>query len=162
MRVMAVCLVSFLLGLQIVAYGQPIPPLPAPPRAGNADLSQHAGNHRMAWKDRFAQANTSHDGHLTLEQAKRGYVTVARHFAQIDRGNKGYVTQDDIAAWHTAQRAARRRSPASAETAQPRSAILRKSEPSDGSNAVSVKPAGEVPSAGDIGNRPVVTPPARD
>ena len=62
---------------------------------------------RLSWEQRFAQANTTGDGRLTLEQAKAGYVTVARHFKEIDLDAKGWVTTDDIRAWHKARRAAR-------------------------------------------------------
>ena len=62
-----------------------------------------AVQHRETAAQRFGKANTAHDGHLTLEQAKAGYPTVAKHFAEIDTGGKGYVTQDDIKAWHQQQ-----------------------------------------------------------
>jgi opacity protein-like surface antigen len=54
---------------------------------------------------RFEQANVTHDGHLTLDQAKAGYKSVAKHFSDIDKDNKGYVTEDDIRAYYKAQRA---------------------------------------------------------
>ena len=56
---------------------------------------------------RFADANTTHDGHLTLDQARAGLPMAARHFAAIDKDNKGYVTLDDIHAYLKAQRAAK-------------------------------------------------------
>jgi hypothetical protein len=54
--------------------------------------------------ERFEQANLTHDGHLTLDQAKSGYKSVARHFDAIDVDKKGYVTVDDIRAYNKAQR----------------------------------------------------------
>ena len=51
------------------------------------------------------QANTTHDGHLTLDQAQTGYKSVARHFDAIDQDKKGYITEDDIRAYNKAQRA---------------------------------------------------------
>ncbi len=49
---------------------------------------------------KFYAANTTHDGHLTLAQAKAGGLTeVADHFSQIDTAKRGYVTYYDIAAW---------------------------------------------------------------
>lgn len=78
---------------------------PAAPAPGAAAAIRH----RLGWEQRFAQANTSHDGHLTLEQARAGYVTIARHFEQIDAARKGFVTLDDIRAWHRQQRQARHR-----------------------------------------------------
>jgi hypothetical protein len=75
----------------------------AAPDAAAATTAKH---HRMTWKERFAQANVTHDGHLTLEQAKSGGDTlVARHFTEIDADKKGYVTEEDIANWHKMQRA---------------------------------------------------------
>ncbi|MBN8873361.1 MAG: hypothetical protein J0H67_11035 [Rhodospirillales bacterium] len=85
---------------------------------------------RPAWEQRFAKANTTGDGRLTLEQAKAGYTTVARHFAEIDRDSKGWVTTDDLRAWHKARRAARSAPNATSGTAtndalRPRPAIHR-------------------------------------
>ena len=44
---------------------------------------------RVTWQQHFAQANSAHDGHLTLEQAKSGYPSLFRHFAEIDAGGEG-------------------------------------------------------------------------
>ncbi len=62
----------------------------------------------ITWEQRFTQANTTHDGQLTLGQAKDGYPSIARHFGDIDAGHKGFVTRDDIRAWHKQMRAAHR------------------------------------------------------
>jgi hypothetical protein len=59
----------------------------------------------LSMEQRFANANTTHDGHLTLDQAKTGYPTIARHFDAIDKDKKGYVTTDDIRAYYKTQRA---------------------------------------------------------
>jgi len=59
----------------------------------------------LTMTQRFEAANTTHDGHLTLDQAKTGYKSVARHFAAIDTDKKGYITEDDIRAYNKAQRA---------------------------------------------------------
>jgi predicted outer membrane protein len=67
----------------------------------STDTTQH---HRLTADERFAKANTTHDGHLTLAQAKAGYPTVARHFAEIDAAKKGFVTEDQIRAWEKAER----------------------------------------------------------
>lgn len=80
---------------------------------------------RGGWEQRFAAANTSHDGHLTLEQAKSGYITVARHFDAIDVGRKGYVTTDDLRAWHKTQREARHGNARRSDHLQPRPAMHR-------------------------------------
>jgi hypothetical protein len=63
--------------------------------------------HRMSWQQRFAEANATHDGHLTLQQAEAGYRTIARHFREIDADKKGYLTVEDIDNWHKLQRAMR-------------------------------------------------------
>lgn len=60
---------------------------------------------RLSMEQHFEQANVTHDGHLTQEQAKNGYKAIARHFAAIDQDKKGYVTEDDIHAYFKAQRA---------------------------------------------------------
>jgi hypothetical protein len=57
---------------------------------------------------RFASANTSGDGHLTLDQAKAAkWTQVVRNFDKIDASGKGYVTEDDIKASMAAARAAK-------------------------------------------------------
>lgn len=50
-------------------------------------------------EERFAKANTTHDGKLTPAQAKAGLRSVARRFATIDKDKKGYVTIEDIRAY---------------------------------------------------------------
>jgi hypothetical protein len=73
-----------------------------------AQADEAASPHqRVTWEAHFAQANLAHDGHLTLEEAKSGYKTIARHFRDIDADGKGYVTENDVRAWHAQQRAAR-------------------------------------------------------
>lgn len=74
-------------------------------------LSAHAQTttthttHHLTAQQRFEQANVTHDGHLTLDQAKTGYKSIARHFAAIDQDKKGYITEDDIRAYYKTQRA---------------------------------------------------------
>ncbi len=60
---------------------------------------------RLTMSQHFQQANVTHDGHLTLDQAKTGYKSVARHFSMIDQDKKGYITEDDIRAYYKTQRA---------------------------------------------------------
>ena len=63
----------------------------------------------MTMQKRFDAANTSHDGKLTLNQAKAAaYTRVANNFDAIDTSKKGYVTVEDIRAYNRAQRAAKR------------------------------------------------------
>lgn len=66
----------------------------------------HVVHHRKTRQERFDAANTTHDGHLTEEQARSGMPSIARNFAAIDTGKKGYVTMDDIKAYYAARRAA--------------------------------------------------------
>ena len=64
---------------------------------------------RRSLTERFEAANTTHDGKLTLAQAKDAHMNaVARDFAQIDKERHGYVTLDDIRAFQKARREARR------------------------------------------------------
>jgi hypothetical protein len=58
----------------------------------------------LTMEQRFQQANVTHDGHLTEEQAQAGYKSIAGHFAAIDKDKKGYVTEDDIRAYNKTQR----------------------------------------------------------
>ena len=69
----------------------------------HAQAAQPARTH-LTMEQRFEKANVTHDGHLTLEQAKTGYKSVAKHFSTIDKDKKGYVTEDDIHAYYKAQR----------------------------------------------------------
>ncbi|MDR5739584.1 MULTISPECIES: EF-hand domain-containing protein [unclassified Caballeronia] len=58
-------------------------------------------------RTRFAQANTTHDGKLTRDQAATGMPMVARHFDEIDAQKNGYVTLPQIEVFlreHAAQR----------------------------------------------------------
>jgi hypothetical protein len=48
---------------------------------------------------RFANANTTHDGKLTKEQAAAGMPMVASHFDEIDTQKLGYVTLPEIEAY---------------------------------------------------------------
>ena len=57
----------------------------------------------LTMQQRFEQANVTHDGHLTLDQAKTGYKSIVRHFDAIDQDKKGYITEDDIRAYYKTQ-----------------------------------------------------------
>jgi hypothetical protein len=79
----------------------PAAPAPAKPAPSHA---QHATTHtRTTMAQRFAAANTTHDGHLTEAQAKAGLPAVYRHFGEIDSEHKGYVTTADLKAYDHAQ-----------------------------------------------------------
>ncbi|RDS79887.1 EF-hand domain-containing protein [Dyella monticola] len=47
-------------------------------------------------EQRFAAADTNHDGKLTLAEAQAGMPRVAQHFADIDTNHQGYITLDQI------------------------------------------------------------------
>ena len=65
----------------------------------NAQAAASKSTHPHAtMQQRFEQANVTHDGHLTLDQAKTGYKSIVRHFDAIDQDKKGYITEDDIRA----------------------------------------------------------------
>lgn len=81
-----------------------IPMILHAPAAGAASATATPHTH-LTMAQRFANANTTHDGHLTPDQAKAGYPTVARHFDAIDKDKRGYVTQDDIRGYYKTQRA---------------------------------------------------------
>ncbi len=63
---------------------------------------------RQTWEQHFNTANLAHDGHLTLDEAKGGYGAIAKHFQDIDVDGKGYVTANDIRAWHAMRKMAHR------------------------------------------------------
>ena len=68
----------------------------------------------MRMRDRFEAANTTHDGKLTLDQARSAnMVRIVRNFPAIDANHQGYVTMQDIQAYGRAQRAAHRAAAAS-------------------------------------------------
>ena len=49
----------------------------------------------------FASANTSHDGHLTRQQAEQAdWPRVAKHFSEIDTDNKGWISAEQIHAFN--------------------------------------------------------------
>lgn len=75
------------------------PPPDMPPPGGE----WHHGHGAMMKKmqDKFNAANTSHDGHLTLAQAQAaGLAPVVAHFGDIDTAHRGYVTFNEVQAWH--------------------------------------------------------------
>jgi hypothetical protein len=76
----------------------PSAPVPSAPAASGASQANPSAQQtkRLPLQQRFEAANTTHDGHLTLEQAQTGLPHVARHFSKIDKGAKGYVTLEEI------------------------------------------------------------------
>jgi len=83
------------------------PDMPPPPPGGwkhggkHHDWKKHEAEMEKKFEEKFAAANTTHDGHLTLAQAKAANMRpVVDHFAAIDTQNLGYVTEKEVEAWH--------------------------------------------------------------
>ncbi len=95
-----------LLGLTVLpglAAAQPAPNPPPGPGMMGGPGGRHDG-HRpedtAAFLMKFYAANTTHDGHLTLAQAKTADLgPIADHFTEIDTRHLGYITPYDIEAW---------------------------------------------------------------
>ena len=85
---MRIPLVLVLASLPVLAAASPqsasFPTLPQPP---NASQMVDAA---------FSQADTDHDGKLTLDEARAGMPPIVPAFAQIDVNHKGYVTLDQV------------------------------------------------------------------
>lgn len=87
-------------------------PSSGPPAAETTRPARGRGTHahgkHRPLSERFAEANTTHDGHLTLAQARAAKMNeVVRDFGLIDKDKKGYVTVDGIKEFRRARRAAR-------------------------------------------------------
>ncbi len=90
----------------ITAGPRGAPVASAPDDAGETRTTR--GAHKTA-QQRFEDANTTHDGHLTEAQAKSAHLRgVATHFAEIDKSHRGYITFEEIRAWRAERRAARK------------------------------------------------------
>ena len=74
--------------------------------AAGATAKPHRAHRTL--QERFDEANTTHDGHLTAEQARSKMPSVARDFDAIDTDHKGYVTIDQIKEHTKAVRAEKR------------------------------------------------------
>lgn len=79
------------------------------PGAGSSGGTGGARVERMMaqMQERFAAANTTHDGKLTREQAQAGMPRVAQHFDEIDTQKAGFVTLAQIEDFMRARAAAR-------------------------------------------------------
>jgi hypothetical protein len=100
---------------------QPPPPgaPEAPPQPDMAGRNDKAGGMMRKWQNKFDAANTTHDGHLTLPQAQAARMKpIVDHFAEIDTKNRGYLTFNDIMAWHLDQQARKMEQRAAALRAQ--------------------------------------------
>ncbi|HYZ62866.1 MAG TPA: hypothetical protein VE650_10470 [Acetobacteraceae bacterium] len=113
MRIYTVLFTSMLLAGAVQAQVPPAggsagdqPPAASAPAATTPAAPHHA---RRTLAQRFEAANTTHDGKLTLAQARAGHMNaVARDFAQIDKDKHGYVTLEEVQTFQKERRAARR------------------------------------------------------
>ncbi|WP_284330249.1 EF-hand domain-containing protein [Dyella flagellata] len=77
--------------------------VPATPQSG-WDGKVSAQQRAREFEQKFDQANTTHDGKLTLDQAKAGMPRLAEHFDEIDTDHRGYVTLEQVEAYFTSRR----------------------------------------------------------
>jgi hypothetical protein len=96
------------------AQNQPTTTTPGATQAPSATApAKKPAAHRMTLQQRFDAANTTHDGHLTKDQAAAAnWSYVVNNFAAIDKGKKGYVTVQDIHSFARERHAARHHKPA--------------------------------------------------
>lgn len=136
---------STLLGV-VLAASLAVPAL-AQPRGGFGGRGFGGGMHRPGgfagraagrFHQRFDQANITHDGKLTLQQARDGNMpAVARHFNEIDTAHKGYITMDDVRAYRQNMMTQRRAAQGGDDTAGAGAGAIgpNPSGPSDGMTA---------------------------
>ncbi len=87
-------------GMQPPPPDQPGMQPPDRPYAAPAASGHHNGG-TAKLQARFDAANTTHDGRLTLQQAEAaGLKPIVAHFSAIDIKNRGYVTFNEVMAWH--------------------------------------------------------------
>ncbi len=113
------------------ALAQPAPDQPPPPPSGQpGPLPTNRHPHR------FEEANITHDGKLTLDQAQANHWhPIVKNFGAIDRDHKGYITKQDLKEWRQERRAER----AAAKAGQPPAAPAPPAPP--GAPAAAAPPA---------------------
>jgi hypothetical protein len=92
-------------------FGSIIMMIALPLSASAQTLPQNNGAQscRETFRDKFAEANTTHDGCLTSQQASAGGLKgVVKQFTQIDTAKHGCVTLSDIRTYRQALNAQRR------------------------------------------------------
>ena len=77
---------------------QTVTPQAAVPQSGTTSpATQPTRPPRQTFLEHFDSANTTHDGHLTLDQAKAAkWTAVIRRVDKIDTDHKGYVTAQQL------------------------------------------------------------------
>jgi hypothetical protein len=108
------------LSLLVILSVLSLPAWAADPPQPDPAAARHA---RQTAQQHFAQANLAHDGHLTLEEAKGGYPSLVKNFEDIDVDHHGYITENDIRAWHAMRAAARRLAKRPEDRLHPRAAF---------------------------------------
>jgi Ca2+-binding EF-hand superfamily protein len=79
--------------------------LPAAAAFAQTTEADHLKNLLDHAKERFAAADTDHDGMLTKAEAQKGMPFVAKHFDEIDTAKAGKVSAADITKFIEARRA---------------------------------------------------------
>ena len=73
---------------------------------------------RQTFQEHFDSANITHDGHLTLDQAKAAkWTAVVRRFEKIDADHKGYITAQQLRDQFARERAEKARANGTAPAA---------------------------------------------
>lgn len=62
---------------------------------------------REQLQQRFTQADSNHDGHLSREEAQAGMSRVYQHYDEIDTTHSGALSLEDIARYLAQQRGKR-------------------------------------------------------
>ncbi|NIE65794.1 EF-hand domain-containing protein [Burkholderia sp. Ax-1719] len=96
MKKMIVPLILCIVSAAASAQGLPAAPNGAPTLSASPAANERMTRALAQLQSRFAQANTTHDGKLTREQAQAGMPMVAQHFDAIDSQRAGYVTLAQI------------------------------------------------------------------
>ena len=81
---------------------------PTAAQAPAAQATAATARRHATLQERFDEANVTHDGRLTPEQARAKMPAVARDFEAIDADHDGTVTVAEIKAHAAARRAARK------------------------------------------------------
>ena len=107
LNVSAVLLCGSLAGLSALAQSAPSRAASVPGTApialsSTADANRiEAGHASGGVEAHFAAANTTHDGHLTRQQAELAdWPRVAKHFDEIDTEHRGWITAAQIHAFN--------------------------------------------------------------
>lgn len=103
MRLLAPVLALALASGAALAQTTPAAPATGTPPATTQGTKPATTKPRIPFETRFDNANTTHDGKLTLDQAKAAKMRgVVKHFTAIDKDKKGYITKADVEAFRKA------------------------------------------------------------